>query len=931
MSSNELKEGHRKGGKKGKGPPPASLQPVNLVSPVAPNGQQPSAMAPVPSPSVNSELSPTVLEEKRILVGGDPNLANKPKHPLGAAARLDAVVFGTSSAPSSAQTTPKGAAHLTAPPQSFSRKNSANRVVASPVPAPAVGPGSDLGSAPLELQNSRSGSSNYEPGEQERGTVFRRESMRTLKSERSRTAVQEALHGHKPVDASFELAGEIILEAKRNGVTSAAEFLQWTGKNLPYLKSYFQEHPEVLKEFFGKSGRKPPVAPMQPSMLQVETSSVLLSTTTGIVSTRSKPDKQNLAEKLQKKINQDGAVNLASSRIGQGNGNSGGSLSIASSAGNMADKFKTEAQLATERWLRRWYFVKMLYIPLVLFLYTFNFTMVPIRMSMGDAVFAKKLWIGELVLDALLILSIALRFFMPEEIEGRTETDIPTIRQRYLKGEFLLDAVGAIPLQIIVYPLTMSGIAPVQLEDFVRINRLLHYVRFDHAFDVFSEVYLTGIHPTLMRILKYVFILDFYSLLCAVPVCLVLQHDPENTVKWIGMQGQTPAENFAEIYLLVVGLAAGRNYNYPITDEAQGVMLLLAILSLGSTSVIIAGVNAMVQSLVERSSRLSNKVDEVLRELAYMRIEGPLTDEIILYYQNMFSLFNTFDYLESKIDFFDELPPELQSRIHDEVSIGTIKAIPLFADVVDDVDFVRALAECLELFVLMPGTEIVRRGDEGDDMFFISKGEASVMVGDHEVAVLSDGSFFGEQALLFGGQRTATIVAKTLCQVYALSREDFDSMIDVRPEALERILEVTLARRSENQQNVRFDGMRQKLARRGSAVSNISRLRSEQQSVIDDGASASAFLDQVRAHAPRFVPDDALSDVGGGPTSIRGRTPRHTPPLNALDPPSASSSVFPAPEATMAFPLEQSAAYPAPEVDGTPEEAAISPPVVYSS
>ena len=467
---------------------------------------------------------------------------------------------------------------------------------------------------------------------------------------------------------------------------------------------------------------------------------------------------------------------------------------------NTGDRYATEEQKRISKYLENWHWFRLFYIPFVLAIYFFDFTFIPIRMAVGSDSVPSNLWIAECVVDAVLIFLMGLNFIQPVEVDGRPEHRHEAVAKRYLKGDFVVDAVAAFPLQIIILPLVEAAVAPAWLGDFTRINRLVFLVRFSSAFDQFSETYLTGIHPTAMRIVKFVFIIYYYTSLTVVPVYLILRSDPVSTKKWLGLNNDT-ITSYLEVVLLALSLASGRNFEYPITEQQISIMLVLSFLSLGSTSVIIAGVTSMVLSLVERSSKLSNKIDSVLYELSYMRVQGPLQDEILSYYHHMFSVFNTFDYTTSD-DFFDDLPPDLQEAIHEEVSVATIKMLPLFADIVDDVAFVRAMADHLELFVLIPGTEIVRKGEEGDDMFFISKGEASVLSGNgNEIAVLQEGSFFGEQALLFGGVRTATIVAKTLCQVYALSGVDFERMIDLRPDALEKILEVTLARRNENARN----------------------------------------------------------------------------------------------------------------------------------
>jgi hypothetical protein len=52
----------------------------------------------------------------------------------------------------------------------------------------------------------------------------------------------------------------------------------------------------------------------------------------------------------------------------------------------------------------------------------------------------------------------------------------------------------------------------------------------------------------------------------------------------------------------------------------------------------------------------------------------------------------------------------------------------------------------------------------------LQQGEVEVVFGDRVVSTLGEGSFFGEIALLFESKRTASIRAKTYCDLYVLRK-----------------------------------------------------------------------------------------------------------------------------------------------------------------
>jgi CRP-like cAMP-binding protein len=96
--------------------------------------------------------------------------------------------------------------------------------------------------------------------------------------------------------------------------------------------------------------------------------------------------------------------------------------------------------------------------------------------------------------------------------------------------------------------------------------------------------------------------------------------------------------------------------------------------------------------------------------------------------------------------------------------------------------FIREIVQLLRPIVFLPGDYIIRQGEYGDCMYFLSSGDVEVVVGEARVAQLGAGSPFGETALLQGEKRNASIRALTYCDVYKLSKSDFDALRARYPE-----------------------------------------------------------------------------------------------------------------------------------------------------
>ena len=110
------------------------------------------------------------------------------------------------------------------------------------------------------------------------------------------------------------------------------------------------------------------------------------------------------------------------------------------------------------------------------------------------------------------------------------------------------------------------------------------------------------------------------------------------------------------------------------------------------------------------------------------------------------------------------------------------------AAVADIVRFVRARD-------VAAGTVVVRKGQTGDSMYFIASGEATVMF-DPDSVTLQPGAFFGEMALLFGTQRSATVVITKPSVLLVLDIADFRVLAGRRPELID-VIEAEGKRRRE--------------------------------------------------------------------------------------------------------------------------------------
>lgn len=93
---------------------------------------------------------------------------------------------------------------------------------------------------------------------------------------------------------------------------------------------------------------------------------------------------------------------------------------------------------------------------------------------------------------------------------------------------------------------------------------------------------------------------------------------------------------------------------------------------------------------------------------------------------------------------------------------------------------------------------VLRRGDPGDSMFFISNGEVEVRLPTGGTVRLGDGAFFGEMSLLNRQPRAATIATTTPTTLLVLYASDFYEIASHIPALAEAVENEARRRREEN-------------------------------------------------------------------------------------------------------------------------------------
>ena len=111
---------------------------------------------------------------------------------------------------------------------------------------------------------------------------------------------------------------------------------------------------------------------------------------------------------------------------------------------------------------------------------------------------------------------------------------------------------------------------------------------------------------------------------------------------------------------------------------------------------------------------------------------------------------------------------------------GMMSSVPLFTGLDDSQ--LHAMARLLRPRLAMPGESIIRKGERGDAMYFITAGAVEIVDSATQTHVVREaGAFFGEIALVYNRPRTAEVSARGYCHLLELRGQDLERLLRQYP------------------------------------------------------------------------------------------------------------------------------------------------------
>ena len=214
--------------------------------------------------------------------------------------------------------------------------------------------------------------------------------------------------------------------------------------------------------------------------------------------------------------------------------------------------------------------------------------------------------------------------------------------------------------------------------------------------------------------------------------------------------------------------------------------MLVMMLGVGVYGYVIGNVANLLNNLDIAKANFNSKMIEILAFLNGKNVPTKLKKQILAYYHHQWNE----EHNEDEIKIFKELPGKLRHALMFFLHESFLKQVPFFQK--ESPEVLESIIQKMQLRTYLAGDVIVRKGEQGDKMFFIVKGQAAILDTNEEdiLFILSEGQFFGEMALVEQRARLTTIRAIDFCHLYVLLNQDFLDLQKKFPDFKKHILQI---------------------------------------------------------------------------------------------------------------------------------------------